>query len=391
MKASTLGIALHVFALLCLGGRSTQVHAEPIEEPAVEARPSSNAEPASIKKLQNKLVLGSSGNTELRFHLATWLRWNSVIESGTTESTFSIPLARPVVEASFFEEKVKVFAQEELAGARTRLLDAFVDIRLHDSTSLRVGQFRTPYSRAFPTPIIKLQLPDRGPVVNAFHLGRETGAMLHGRGKQGALEFYLGVFGGGTNDDTRPLATAPWPIVRVAYNLGAGVPYDQSVAAGGRAKSGIALGASGAYRRQDVETATDMYATKVGWHASGDVSAASGGLSATAEFFYRNEKVAGGVWQRGLGGYAQGGYFVIPQHLELAARGGWRQQKVDEGEVEERIYEVAVNGYPSIEGHPQGHHLKAMARYRLTQSEGAGMIGGRQTSHLVTILGQLWF
>ena len=393
MRAARLAIARNTIGvLLVICSLVTTGHAEVAEDEGqeVEVHSSENKASSAMESPPNHIVLGRGGDSEIVFHLATWLRWNHQFDAGATESTLSIPLARPVVEASFFEGKLKAFVQEELAGAKARLLDAFVDVRLQKNTSLRIGQFRTPYSRAFPTPIIKLLLPDRGAIVDAFRLGRETGVMLHGSRNQGALEFYLGAFGGGTSDNSKPLATTPWPTLRVVYNLGAIVPYDQSPAAAGSTKSGVALGANAAYRRREVATELGMDATQVGWHVSGDVSGVLGALSATAEAFIRNQKTAEGAWQQDWGAYAQGGYFMIPRRFELAARSGWRQEETVAGSAKERTYEVGVNGYASMDGHAQGHHLKAMVRYALTQRTGAQMTTPK-TSHLITVLGQLWF
>lgn len=384
---SRLTVVAHVMLVLSLSSAS----AEPLRSDLTPPRGGPPSEAQLDFGLTQGLVLRSLfPDSELRFHFATWMRWNTKLANDDVESQLAIPLARPVVEAFFFDKKVHAFIQEEFSGRSARLLDLWLDFKLGGLATLRVGQFRTPYTRAFITPIIQLLFPDRGVVADAFRLGRDTGAMLHGRLQNGAFEYYLGVFGGETTDAPSNLDPSVWPALRLVYNVGAPVSYDQVPAARKSVATGLAIGVNAAYQRRAITADPSLEVTKESWHGGGDLAFASGRLAATAEGFLRYERFESGPWQRAWGAFAQGGVFVLPRTVELAARVGVASDEFLGDESPSQTYEVGLNGYAALNRQALGHHLKAMLRYGVSRTKRMEAFE-TETAHQITAQGQLWF
>jgi hypothetical protein len=327
------------------------------------------------------------GDARLELHFATWLRLEIDGSEGTeTVPAFSVPLARPVLQGFFFQRRVEIFFQPELAGRRAQLLDAYAQLELSKAARLRLGQFRTPFSRAFVNPIITLQLPDRGRIDDAFRLGRDTGLMLFGTPLD-RLEYAVGVFDGAVINDLTDDRPGPMLVARGVWTFGAPVPYDQSPAAARReVGTGLAVGLDAAFRDRGVAAGAGgpPNLDEESWHASTDLAFVSGPVAATAEAALRRSRIEGGPWQLAWGAFVQGGVFVWAERLELAARAGWMDPDADRDGDLVQVYELGANAYVSGEAFALGHHLKVQGRYALDR-EGGG------TRHRGTLQVQAWF
>jgi hypothetical protein len=74
----------------------------------------------------------------------------------------------------------------------------FATWRFIDAVSVRVEQFRTPYSRAFITPLTNSELPTRGLVFDHFGLGRDAGTTASGDVAGNRFHYDLAVVNGTT-------------------------------------------------------------------------------------------------------------------------------------------------------------------------------------------------
>ncbi|MEM9694558.1 MAG: hypothetical protein AAGA56_18560 [Myxococcota bacterium] len=320
-------------------------------------------------------------------HVAAWTRLDIDVSLPEPRSTVSIPIARPAVEAAFLKRRLYLFLQPEFGTGDPRLLDFFVDGQLTDGVAVRAGLFRTPHTRALLTPIVQLQLTQRGPVVDEFQLGRDLGGMLFGT--RGGFEYFVGVFNGSRVSDFADLDPVPMPVSRFVYNFFAPVAYDQVPAAGGvEPRPGLAVGVSAAYRVRNIPaeetTGGDVRREERSWHGGADLSVAGGPASLQVEGFVRGTRLMDGSPREDGGAYVQGGVFLWPHVAQLASRFGWIRR--DDGQ-HFRSSEVGLNGYGNVGQTMLGHHLKATVVYAFSRP---GTDLNRDT-HRMTCQTQVWF
>ena len=334
----------------------------------------------------------------IELHSSIWLRADIEHAQHQTSDAFSVPLARIALATSVFDGLVRFFIQPELAGT-PRLLDAHLDVVIDPALALRVGQFRTPFSRSFITSILALQFPDRGAVVNAFHANRDTGIMLYGRPFGGLLEYDVGVFNGSGINGRLGDTPAPMVVGRLAVTPFGSMPYAEVPSLVADDPAGMMIGVNGYFRELAPDPAMPNVVQQT---ASGgaDVAFAWGPFSLQTEAFLRWERV--GVvdpFAMSWGVYGQAGIFVVPQILQLTARGGWMDPNTDpdgdpttdlDGDLVQ-TYEAAVAGYLALDGTTYGQHLKLILAYRY--ADAGAPVGdvpvGR--SHRVTAFAQLFF
>lgn len=334
----------------------------------------------------------------IELHSSIWLRADIERAQHQTADYFSVPLARIALATSVFDGLVRFFIQPELAGT-PRLLDAHLDVVIDPALALRVGQFRTPFSRSFITSILALQLPDRGAVVNAFHANRDTGIMLYGRPFGGLLEYDVGVFNGSGIDGRLGDTPAPMVVGRLAITPFGSMPYAEVPSLVEDDPAGLMIGVNGYFRELAPDPAMPNVVQQT---ASGgaDVAFAWGPFSLQTEAFLRWQRV--GVvdpFAMSWGVYGQAGVFVVPRILQLTARGGWMDPNADpdddpatdlDGDLVQ-TYEAAVAGYLALDGTTYGQHLKLILAYRY--ADAGAPVGdvpvGR--SHRVTAFAQLFF
>src|SRR5262249_32840076 len=86
------------------------------------------------------------------------------------------------------------FVDVELAGNPPFLLDAYVDVAAWETLTGRVGQFKTPFSRAEQYGPEAELVPDQPGVAGYFWTGRGKGGMASGA--LDSLHYAVGAFGG---------------------------------------------------------------------------------------------------------------------------------------------------------------------------------------------------
>lgn len=148
--------------------------------------------------------------------------------------------ARLGVLGSVFSKDLQYMLVAEFGGG-PRLLFLNVDYALvRDRLTVRVGQFRRPFSRSFLTFASQLSMIDRpmtvGPTVFGDNL--DIGLMLH-NGAAGRFEYAVGVFNG-AGPNVVPDRVHPLIAARVGYNTGGLNAYSESDLEGGPARVGVA-------------------------------------------------------------------------------------------------------------------------------------------------------
>ena len=130
----------------------------------------------------------------------------------------------------------------EFSGKTPRLTFLNVDYTfLPGRLSLRVGQFKRPFSRSFMTLASELATIDRPAPVGVFGDNADIGVMLH-NGTTGRFEYAVGVFNG-AGPDVAPIRVHPLVAARVGYNTAGSQPYSESDLEGGAPRLSVAAAA----------------------------------------------------------------------------------------------------------------------------------------------------
>lgn len=331
-----------------------------------------------------------AGGFTFEAHLAAWTRFvTGATVGGDAEAYFDVPLVRPVVQASVLGGMFQLLVQPELAGPSPRLLDLQLDFVAHPAFAVRIGQFRTPFSRAYITPLIKLTMPDRGVVSDSFRADRDTGLMVYGHvGPE--LEYEVGVFDAATIDSRFDDTIAPLVVGRVTVQPYGNVPYDQVPSLSTAYPRGLAIGAAGFWRERRVAGIDALY-LETSASASLDVALAEGPFTFTAEGFYRASRLEAAPDTSTWGAFAQAGIFVIPQILELSARASWIDPDVDVDAGIVQSYEGGLSTYLVVDDRAWGHHLSLGLRYAFIDNPAGFASAPAGSTHRVTGLLRVWF
>jgi phosphate-selective porin OprO/OprP len=215
------------------------------------------------------------------------------------------------------------------------LEDAFFNYSLLKEAQILVGQDKVPFARQELTSSGSQQFVDRSHATDNFKVGRDIGAMFHGKAVGGILEYATGWYGGAGQSKTRS-SNNNAVAVRVAVNPFGAMKYSESDVEFSE-KPLLSVG-SNWYRNVFKKAESNNTALYGKWLKSGNKFAANEkievntagvdlafkwmGASLQGEYFWAqgDGDSAANTKQRAQGYYAQVGYFIIPKHLELAAR-----------------------------------------------------------------------
>ncbi|WP_243371656.1 porin [Geotalea sp. SG265] len=228
------------------------------------------------------------------------------------------------------------------------LEESYLNYRLRDAVQFRFGQDKVPFGRQFITSTALLQFPDLSVVTTAFVPGYDIGLMLHGKLGDGLFNYRIGGYGGvgqntfrSTRDNAFVVRLTLDPLGEVKYSES---DVEQSV------EPLVSLGAN--YFRDTLNGGSSFgresnalyFGKNTGWFAIGSQIMPTGvrfsagepidfnivgvdgvfkwhGFSLQAEYFFaQGEGQLTGTVLRGQGWYVQGGFFLIPSHLEASGR-----------------------------------------------------------------------
>jgi hypothetical protein len=318
---------------------ATQLQTATPAPPATPAAPPASAPPAAPPETSAPVVrVGPDDGVSVQSADGNFLVRGGILiqgryelragDSGLTGSAFDVHMVRPQLSGHLLRPWIRFFVQPELAGPSPRLLDLQLDVQPHEAIGLRVGQFVTPFSRAFLVPVPVLQFPDLSIANNFFRADRDTGAMLFGTPCGGRLEYYAGVFNGNgidrSGNDNHDML---WMARLVVSPLGP-MPYTETPGLSPHPAQ-VSFGLN-AYvnnvtpTQQVLDTDTGMLVTRrlpdqLVTTVGADVAIHAGPWMLQAEGYFRHTRRADGSAQQAWGGYAQTGLFVLPK-LELAER-----------------------------------------------------------------------
>jgi hypothetical protein len=338
-----------------------------------------------------------SDTAHLELHTFNWFRAQTDSRVGAaTRPQAQVPLARLVLQGSVFDPRVFFFFQPEFAqGSAGQLLDLFGEWHFDPKLALRIGQFRTPFSRAYITPLSNLELTERGLVSDEFRFGRDTGAMAFGDLAAGFFHYEVGVFNGANIDDFAGDRIAPMGMARTEFRFGTPIPYDQAPSLTLVDPHGLTLAFGGAFARRGItqkDGATNVTSTENVTSATAELTWMHGPWTIHSETFWRGAESSPRP-TNSFGAFVQTGVFVVPRQIEIGGRAGWLTNGPD---VES--YEAFIADYWKTDKITFGHHLKTTLDYRYDSGDrpSFGTVGGTTKNdlrdrHRVILQAQIFF
>lgn len=299
------------------------------------------------------------------------------LRDGQLQDGFAVRMARPQLRGQVLWPWLTYFVQPELAGPSPRLLDAQLVAQPWQALGLTAGQFVTPFSRSFLTPVPRLLFPDFSVANDAFRADRDTGVQLQGAVWAERIGYAAGVFNGngidkvgvsalsGANDDNK-LAV----VARVHVDPLGPVALDEAPCLGGRCDLRLSLGA-GVVQRQSTQAATATLAAvrKRGTDVGVDAALYWQRLHLQAEWYERWQTEGSAAAARSRGGYAQAGLMLVPDRLGIAARYSLVQPNLAGRAQDLQVTELQLVGYAL--GHRAKGLLRAAHRTEPSASEDA--------------------
>lgn len=315
------------------------------EKPAVAKAGASNykvGEGFNFTSADEKFSGSIGASMQLRY---TFTDKDDVNNSQQDVSEFKLRRIKMFLNGYAYSKDLTYKLQMALHEANTGKLleETYMNYRILDEAQLRFGQDKVPFARQELTSTSALQFVDRSIVTEAFKPSYDTGLMLHGKVANGVLTYNAGVFGGvgqntarGTNDNAFAARIAVNPFGEMKYSeadldqsekplLGIGASYFRdTLGKTGAAtlelnnlpfadskKGWLGIGAKTFNASEKVNVNTFGFDSAFKWQ----------GLSLQGEYFLgQADGKDSNNTLRAQGFYGQAGYFIIPTHLEVAAR-----------------------------------------------------------------------
>jgi hypothetical protein len=153
--------------------------------------------PAGPPRVSGPFRIGSPGNA-LELGFAAQLRFNLAGMTATpATANVEVRRLRFNLRGALLDERLRFLVQLNATPAALELVDLWADWRFTGSVHLRVGQFKTPFTRYRQQSFTSLALADWPVFAAHFGAERQVGVMLHDGGGQDAHWVYqAGVFTG---------------------------------------------------------------------------------------------------------------------------------------------------------------------------------------------------
>ncbi|MBL7685340.1 MAG: hypothetical protein JNK65_04805 [Deltaproteobacteria bacterium] len=345
------------------------------------------------------------------------------------EDTFRIRRAKLSWEGNVFTKNLDYKLQLSVATSNfsDMLEDAYLDYRVVDPFRVQFGQFKIPYNRQQINSSGRLQLVDRSLASDEFRFSSidrtntttctlpggatitgsgvtctgagvtsttnttdalrrfhfDTGLMLHGDFADKKVEYAVAITNG-TGPNRLNLNKGLLYTGRVVWNALGKYGYSESDVENSEHPA-LMFGASSGFNTQDITN------NKI-FQAGAEAGFKYKGFSLQGEYFFRHNKIKelngkpASLSTDDHGYYAQAGYFILPTHLEVAARAS--QVFLDGPNNNKSEYTGGLNYYFF------GHDLKLQADYSYLRSQvdPTKFAGARnQNDHRVRLQLQAWF
>jgi len=200
----------------------------------------------------------------------------------------------------------------------TSLKDFAIDIKHYEDVKVRIGQFKVPFNRQQMAFFGDLQFVDTSLASKKFNANqtnaRDIGIMMSGAHDEGKLQYFVGLFNGnGINQEKDNDSSKYLTVGRIVFNPLGKMSISESDVANTE-KPLLSVGAAYAYDagNMDGDGANRGSAKTLGL----EFAFKHQGKSVQGEYYFRNDS-------RNFdadGAYLQGGIFLVPEKVEIAAR-----------------------------------------------------------------------
>jgi len=234
------------------------------------------------------------------------------------------------IELALKSQGTKATTTEDGDKAKAvELIDWWAEYKKYSFAKIRFGQWKVPFNRQRVVSSAKLQMIDRATSQDEFTMDRQIGTMVSGNLFGKKMEYYAGMFNGNGRNEKSNGNNEHLYIARASWNpfgsYGKGIGEQISDLAWSE-KPMAQLSAAIAFDNAADET-IDL--NGLGETTSDNVDRTSlvgeyglkyRGFSTSAEFYWRKYDDIGGRSIIDRGFFVQGGYFLIPKHLEITGR-----------------------------------------------------------------------
>jgi phosphate-selective porin OprO and OprP len=304
-------------------------------------------------------------------------------------STFTVKRARYFASGNAYYPWLKYGTQLTLEGGSAALRDAFVEATYLDYLQPKAGQYKVPFDREFLDSGFALPFIERSIASGQFSLQRDVGFQLSGTlpGKQ--FTYAAGVFNGsGANQSN--VNNEYMYVGRFVWEPFGHYPYAQPLV-DTKKDMLLALGVAGAYMPGldpgERKSLAGVLANTNIVPVKSDVYE----LTSDLAFKYKSFWMEAGYYFRNIdpqkstnlypstdawGTYAQGGYFLIPDKLEVAARYSFIDPDNPTGKSTSREHEATFG----LNYYIWGQRIKAQLQYSYFKTESQPE---DQTDHLI--------
>ncbi len=208
------------------------------------------------------------------------------------------------------------------------IIDWWAEYKKYHFAKIRFGQWKVPFNRQRVVSSANLQMIDRATSQDEFTMDRQVGTMVSGDLFGEKMEYYAGMFNGNGRNESENDNNEHLYIFRASYNpfggYGKGIGEKESDLDWSDTPKAHISGAIAFDTAADESITLDSGTFSIAEVNRTSVVAEYGikykGLSSSAEAYWRKYDNIGGRSVIDKGFFVQGGYFLIPKHLEVAAR-----------------------------------------------------------------------
>lgn len=371
-----LSISLSIAPLLgLLVATAPNAYAQDSSEPAIPGapvvQPEAESRGVAIEYDKGLEITGDNGAYQLKLGIRNQLRaqLTRTEAAGELEVAFLIPRLRLQFSGYAFGEANGYKIEYDVSSSGSpSLKDAFYERTFSPALRLRVGQWKRPFSRQQLVSDFGSEFLERAITDRFAGAGRDLGLAVHNNYEKSpdGLEWAFGVFNSTGErgqqtldcDDPTDVSTCvpsrpsnvpddfgPELVARVGWNYGGIKGYSEGDLEGGPLRVAVAASYQNNLRDLDEDAAGDLQMEQA---AEADFILKAYGYDLSGAVYW----VKDGVGDALLGFYAQGGAFVVPETVQLAARFATHELDADDGSRRELL--GAINWYFS------GHAFKWM-------------------------------
>lgn len=307
------------------------------------------------------------GRWELNPYAMVQLQNVTLFEHGKEVSTsFILHSAKFILHGHIFDPTLTYHFQLNVGEGKVLAEDIYLRWDPARFFGVIVGQIEVPYNRQHLTLEAYQQLIDRSIVDARFNLQRDIGIEVYAQDPLHRFEATLGVWNGARqnapNDDKTYMTT-----LRLAYNPWGPILFREADLDDSR-RPLLSIATAGSYNPARVIPDAAGAKPPVTQHgiAQGvaEVTLRYRGLSLSTEAHVRRFSLEGSKEKRDYGAFGQVGMFLLPRHLEVAARFAGVAGDLGARDAAREL-EVGASYYF------RGHRLKLQAGYgRLTLRDG---------------------